>query len=143
MVPLLATSTDEVGTKVAIAQVIDKHDIISQYLVGMVVDKIIMVGAKPPFMTDYIACGKAVPALVGGETEEKPDFWATKTATWWSCDRRCRIGCVDWTAPRRLWRCRHRRRHPVVRNRPSLNDHARPLRIRTGRNKVCMVVPCA
>lgn len=89
--PLLATSTDGVGTKVAIAQAIDKHDTIGQDLVGMVVDDIIVVGAKPMFMTDYIACGRVIPqriadivagiaracaetgtALVGGETAEHP-----------------------------------------------------------------------
>ena len=89
--PLLATSTDGVGTKVAIAQAIDKHDTVGQDLVGMVVDDIVVVGAKPLFMTDYIACGKVVPeriadivrgvaeacaatgtALVGGETAEHP-----------------------------------------------------------------------
>src|SRR5690606_40892434 len=43
--PLLATSTDGVGTKVAIAQAIDKHDTIGQDLVGMVVDDIVVVGA--------------------------------------------------------------------------------------------------
>ncbi len=89
--PLLATSTDGVGTKVAIAQAIDKHDTIGQDLVGMVVDDIVVVGAKPLVMTDYIACGKVFPqriadivrgiaqaceetgtALVGGETAEHP-----------------------------------------------------------------------
>ncbi|MFT4051061.1 MAG: phosphoribosylformylglycinamidine cyclo-ligase [Microbacterium sp.] len=89
--PLLATSTDGVGTKVAIAQAVDKHDTIGQDLVGMVVDDIVVVGAKPLFMTDYIACGKIFPeriadivtgiavgcektgtALVGGETAEHP-----------------------------------------------------------------------
>lgn len=89
--PLLATSTDGVGTKVAIAQALDKHDTIGLDLVGMVVDDIVVVGAKPLFMTDYIACGKVVPeriadivagiargcaetrtALVGGETAEHP-----------------------------------------------------------------------
>ncbi|MEJ1091428.1 phosphoribosylformylglycinamidine cyclo-ligase [Microbacterium istanbulense] len=89
--PLLASSTDGVGTKVAIAQAIDKHDTIGQDLVGMVVDDIVVVGAKPLFMTDYIACGKVYPnriadivrgiaeacaatgtALVGGETAEHP-----------------------------------------------------------------------
>jgi phosphoribosylformylglycinamidine cyclo-ligase len=89
--PLLATSTDGVGTKVAIAQAIDKHDTIGVDLVGMVVDDIVVVGAKPLFLTDYIACGKVVPeriaaivsgiargcsetgtALVGGETAEHP-----------------------------------------------------------------------
>ena len=89
--PLLATSTDGVGTKVAIAQALDRHDTIGQDLVGMVVDDIVVVGAKPLFMTDYIACGKVVPeriadivrgiaeacsatgtSLVGGETAEHP-----------------------------------------------------------------------
>ena len=89
--PILATSTDGVGTKVAIAQAIDKHDSIGQDLVGMVVDDIVVTGAKSLFMTDYIACGKLVPnriadivrgiaeackevdvALVGGETAEHP-----------------------------------------------------------------------
>ncbi|WJL97293.1 phosphoribosylformylglycinamidine cyclo-ligase [Microbacterium sp. ET2] len=89
--PLLATSTDGVGTKVAIAQAIDKHDTIGLDLVGMVIDDIAVVGARPLFMTDYIACGKVVPAriadivagiargcsetgaaLVGGETAEHP-----------------------------------------------------------------------
>lgn len=89
--PLLATSTDGVGTKVAIAQAMDKHDTIGFDLVGMVVDDIVVMGAKPLFMTDYIATGKVVPeriadivrgiaqacevadtALVGGETAEHP-----------------------------------------------------------------------
>lgn len=89
--PVLATSTDGVGTKVLIAQAIDKHDTIGQDLVGMVVDDIVVSGAKSMFMTDYIACGKVEPtriaqivegiakackevdvALVGGETAEHP-----------------------------------------------------------------------
>lgn len=89
--PLLATSTDGVGTKIDIAIALDKHDTIGQDLVGMVVDDIVVVGAKPLFMTDYIACGKVDPqriatlvegvaracaetgtALVGGETAEHP-----------------------------------------------------------------------
>ncbi|MBK5250223.1 MAG: phosphoribosylformylglycinamidine cyclo-ligase [Actinomycetales bacterium] len=89
--PLLATSTDGVGTKVAIAQAMDIHDTIGFDLVGMVVDDIVVVGAKPLVMTDYIACGRVVPeriaaivrgiaracevagtALVGGETAEHP-----------------------------------------------------------------------
>lgn len=89
--PLLATSTDGVGTKVAIAQALDVHDTIGYDLVGMVVDDIVVVGAEPLFMTDYIATGRVVPervadivrgiaqacaetgtALVGGETAEHP-----------------------------------------------------------------------
>jgi phosphoribosylformylglycinamidine cyclo-ligase len=93
--PLLATSTDGVGTKIAIAIALDRHDTIGQDLVGMVVDDIVVVGARPLFMTDYIACGRVVPeriaaivegvaracaetgtALVGGETAEHPGLMA-------------------------------------------------------------------
>ena len=89
--PVLATSTDGVGTKVAIARALDRHDTIGFDLVGMVVDDIVVCGAEPLFMTDYIACGKVVPeriaaivsgiaracvqarvALIGGETAEHP-----------------------------------------------------------------------
>jgi phosphoribosylformylglycinamidine cyclo-ligase len=88
---LLATSTDGVGTKVAIAQAMDRHGTIGHDLVGMVVDDIVVCGAEPLFMTDYIACGRVVPeriadivagideacalagcALIGGETAEHP-----------------------------------------------------------------------
>ncbi|HYP45425.1 MAG TPA: phosphoribosylformylglycinamidine cyclo-ligase [Propionibacteriaceae bacterium] len=89
--PLLATSTDGVGTKVAIAQAMDVHDSIGFDLVAMVVDDLVVCGAEPLFMTDYIACGRVVPeriaavvqgiaeacvlagcALLGGETAEHP-----------------------------------------------------------------------
>jgi phosphoribosylformylglycinamidine cyclo-ligase len=89
--PILATSTDGAGTKVAIAQAMDVHDTIGFDLVGMVVDDLVVCGAEPLFMTDYIACGRLVPeriaaivkgiaeacveagcALVGGETAEHP-----------------------------------------------------------------------
>lgn len=89
--PVLATSTDGVGTKVAIAQALDKHDTIGFDLIGMLVDDLVVVGAEPLFVTDYIACGKVVPeriaaivggiadacvaagcSLVGGETAEHP-----------------------------------------------------------------------
>ncbi len=67
--PVLATSTDGVGTKVAIAQALDKHDTIGFDLIGMLVDDLVVVGAEPLFVTDYIACGKVVPeriaAIVG------------------------------------------------------------------------------
>ncbi|WP_371782387.1 phosphoribosylformylglycinamidine cyclo-ligase [Streptosporangium subroseum] len=89
--PLLTTSTDGVGTKVMLAQKLGKHDTIGIDLVGMVVDDLVVCGAEPLFMTDYIACGKVVPeriadivggvaegcrlagcALIGGETAEHP-----------------------------------------------------------------------
>ena len=93
--PLLAASTDGVGTKVAIARALDVHDTIGQDLVGMVVDDIVVVGARPLLMTDYIACGHVVPEriadivrgvaqacaavgtpLLGGETAEHPGLMA-------------------------------------------------------------------
>ncbi len=89
--PLLATSTDGVGTKVAIAQALDVHDTIGIDLVAMVVDDLVVCGAEPLFLTDYIACGRVEPeriaaivkgiadgcvqagcALIGGETAEHP-----------------------------------------------------------------------
>ena len=93
--PLLATSTDGVGTKVAVARRMDEHDTIGIDLVAMVVDDLVVCGAEPLFMTDYIATGKVVPeriaaivsgiaegcrlagcALVGGETAEHPGLLA-------------------------------------------------------------------
>ncbi|MBZ5734712.1 phosphoribosylformylglycinamidine cyclo-ligase [Nocardioides sp. TRM66260-LWL] len=93
--PLLATSTDGVGTKVAIAQAMDVHHTIGFDLVGMVVDDLVVCGAEPLFMTDYIATGRVVPeriaaivqgiaqacvvagcALIGGETAEHPGLLA-------------------------------------------------------------------
>jgi phosphoribosylformylglycinamidine cyclo-ligase len=89
--PLLATSADGVGTKVAIAQAMDVHHTIGFDLVGMLVDDLVVCGAEPLFLTDYIATGRVVPeriaaivqgiaeacvqagcALVGGETAEHP-----------------------------------------------------------------------
>ncbi|MFV0407195.1 MAG: phosphoribosylformylglycinamidine cyclo-ligase [Propioniciclava sp.] len=89
--PVLATSTDGVGTKVAIAQAMDRHDTLGFDLIGMLVDDLVVVGAEPLFVTDYIACGRVVPeriaavvsgiaaacevagaALLGGETAEHP-----------------------------------------------------------------------
>ena len=89
--PLLATSTDGVGTKIDVARRMDIHDTVGIDLVAMVVDDLVVCGAEPLFMTDYIAVGKVHPervaaivtgiatgcalagcALVGGETAEHP-----------------------------------------------------------------------
>lgn len=89
--PLLATSTDGVGTKTEIARLMGKYDTIGEDLVAMVVDDLVVCGAEPLFMTDYIAVGKVIPeriaeivsgiargcikantALIGGETAEHP-----------------------------------------------------------------------
>ncbi|MBK9739202.1 MAG: phosphoribosylformylglycinamidine cyclo-ligase [Actinobacteria bacterium] len=93
--PLLATSTDGVGTKIAVARAMDVHDTIGIDLVAMVIDDLVVCGAEPLFMTDYIAVGAVVPeriaaivsgiahgcrlagcALVGGETAEHPGLMA-------------------------------------------------------------------
>jgi phosphoribosylformylglycinamidine cyclo-ligase len=93
--PVLASSTDGVGTKLKIAQALDRHDTIGIDLVAMVVDDLVVVGAEPLFLTDYIATGKVIPekiaaivagvaegcvqagcALVGGETAEHPGVMA-------------------------------------------------------------------
>ena len=93
--PLLASSTDGVGTKIAIAKEMGIHHTIGEDLVAMVVDDIVVCGAKPLAMTDYIACGRVEPEriadivkgiargcelaqtpLVGGETAEHPGLMA-------------------------------------------------------------------
>ena len=89
--PLLATSTDGVGTKTEIARQMGIYDTIGEDLVAMVVDDLVVCGAEPLFMTDYIAVRKVIPeriaaivsgiargcqkantALIGGETAEHP-----------------------------------------------------------------------
>ena len=89
--PLLASSTDGVGTKLVIAQQMDVHDTVGVDLVAMVVDDLVACGAEPLFLLDYVACGEVVPekvaaigagiadgcrtagcALLGGETAEHP-----------------------------------------------------------------------
>ncbi|HEY9315347.1 phosphoribosylformylglycinamidine cyclo-ligase [Williamsia sp.] len=89
--PVLASSTDGVGTKIAVAQAMGKHDTVGRDLVAMVVDDLVVCGAEPLFLQDYIAVGKVVPevvaelvkgiadgcvdagcTLLGGETAEHP-----------------------------------------------------------------------
>ncbi len=93
--PCLVSGTDGVGTKIRIAQLMDRHDTIGIDCVAMCVNDVICCGAKPLFFLDYIACGKNVPekiasivagvaegcvqagcALVGGETAEHPGMMA-------------------------------------------------------------------
>ena len=89
--PILAAGSDGVGTKLVVAQMMDKHDTIGIDLVAMCVDDLVCCGAEPLFLQDYIAIGKVVPehvaeivsgiaegcvqagaALLGGETAEHP-----------------------------------------------------------------------
>lgn len=89
--PLLAATTDGVGTKVMIAAELGVYDTVGIDLVGMVADDLVACGAEPLLLTDYIVCGKIVPervaaivdgvargcvlagcSLVGGETAEHP-----------------------------------------------------------------------
>src|SRR3546814_20156696 len=90
--PLLASSADGVGTKVAIAQALDKPDTIGFDLVGMLVDDLVVCGAEPLFLTDYIAPGRVVPARIAAIVKG-------------IAEARCQAGCPLTGGPRSEERC--------------------------------------
>jgi phosphoribosylformylglycinamidine cyclo-ligase len=90
--PVLAAASDGVGTKLLVAQALDRHDTVGIDLVAMVVDDVVVTGAEPLFVLDYLSVGRVDPervaaivagvadgcrlagcALLGGETAEHPD----------------------------------------------------------------------
>ena len=112
--PLLATSTDGVGTKVDIARRLGVYDTIGHDLVGMVVDDLVVCGAEPLFMTDYIASARSSPS---GSPRSSPASPRAASLAGLRAGRRRDRRAPRPARPRRVRR--RRRRHRRGRGRPA------------------------
>ena len=123
--PLLASSADGVGTKVAIAQAMDVHHTIGFDLVGMLVDDLVVCGAEPLFLTDYIATGRVVPERIAAIVQGIAEACVQAGLR---ADRRRDRRAPGAARPRRVRRRRldHRRRRGDPPARPGPGPARRP-----------------
>jgi phosphoribosylformylglycinamidine cyclo-ligase len=133
---VLAATSDGVGTKLLVAQALDRHDTVGIDLVAMVVEDVVVCGAEPLFVLDYLAVGRVDPdrvativagvaegcrlarcALLGGETAEHPGAMAPDAPLPGTGTSRA----VTPAAPPSLGEPPERRRHPELVHAPPPN----------------------
>jgi len=62
--PLLCSSTDGVGTKIHVAIAANRHDTVGQDIVNHCVNDILVQGARPLFLLDYVATGRVKKSVI-------------------------------------------------------------------------------